>query len=80
MSYVHTDHELKKNKCKENIESIGPLTDYVNQGYGAHGVIEVYEINRMGNKQQYMSCTYTPLSIRNNICKENKQSSGPLTG
>ena len=29
--------------CKENIESIGPLTGYVSPGYGADGVIEGQE-------------------------------------
>ena len=44
--YIHVHvhhHEIKKYKCKENIESIGPLTDYVSPRYGGHGVMEGYE-------------------------------------
>ena len=49
-----------KGMSKEIKESIQPLTDYVGPAYGAHGVIEGYEVTKMGNKQQYMSCIYTP--------------------
>ena len=42
-------------------ESIGPLTCYVSPGYyGGQGVMEGYEETWMGNKEQYLSCTYTP--------------------
>ena len=44
---------------KETRDSIGPLTDYVGPGDVVHCVIEGYEVTRMGNKQQNMSCTYT---------------------
>ena len=45
----HTDNELKKGKCKENIESVGQLTDYVGQGDVVHCVIDGYEVTWMGN-------------------------------
>ena len=58
--YIRTIRE-KKDKCKENIESIGPHTDYVSQGYGGHGDMEGYEETKEGNK----NCTsYINIAIK----------------
>ena len=49
--HMYTDHEVKKDKCKENIESIGPLTAYVSRGYGGYGVMKGYEEMWISNEQ-----------------------------
>ena len=38
-------YEIKEKMCKENIESIGPLTRYniISPRYGGHGVMDGYE-------------------------------------
>ena len=50
---VHTHFEMRVIMYiyMDKLESIGPLTSYVSQGYGAHGVMEGQEQTWMGNKQ-----------------------------
>ena len=48
---MYTYNEVKKGKCEENIESIGPLTAYVSSGDGGYGVMKGYEEMWISNEQ-----------------------------
>ena len=79
--------------CKEQRESIRPLTIYVGPEDGVHCVIEEYEVTRMcrdmkrqgwaiKNSTCYINITlstYTTMRQKKGKCKENIESVGLLT-